>query len=125
MKATMVGALIAVSITAAGAQEYPTDAGRFLPECKAYLNDTTGTSGTAIQGFCGGMVVGMASIAQPLFAPGQSRGTNRCLAIPENVTNRQLIEAVVRYIESRPQRWGEQFRVLAVQALFDAWPCNS
>jgi hypothetical protein len=44
--------------------------------------------------------------------------------MPENVSNRQLIETVVRYIEARPQRMQEQFRVLAVQALFDAWPCQ-
>jgi hypothetical protein len=44
--------------------------------------------------------------------------------IPENVTNRQLVEAVVHYIEARPQRWNEQFRVLVIQALFDGWPCK-
>ena len=121
MKAIICGALMALSVTAASGQENPANAGRFLPECKAYLNNT---SGTALQGFCGGMVVGIALIAQPLFGPGQARGTGRCMDIPENVTNGQLIETVVRYIEARPQRWAEQFRVLAIQALFDGWPCK-
>lgn len=121
MKAIVVGVLMALSVTAANGQENLANAGRFLPECKAYLNNT---SGTALQGFCGGMVVGMALLAQPLFAPAQVRGTERCMDIPENVTNRQLIETVVRYIEARPQRWGEQFRVLIIQALFDGWPCR-
>jgi hypothetical protein len=114
-------------VATAHAQEHPANAGRFLPECKAFLNNNasgTPTSGTVLQGFCGGMVVGIVLMAQPLFAPGQSRGAERCMDIPENVTNRQLVEAVVRYIEARPQRWNEQFRVLAIQALFDGFPCK-
>jgi hypothetical protein len=121
LRAAIMCGVLALAISTANAQENPANAGRFLPECKAYLDNT---SGTALQGFCGGMDVGMALIAQPLFAPGQARGTERCIDIPENVTNRQLIEAVVRYIEARPQRWGEQFRVLVIQALFDGWPCR-
>jgi hypothetical protein len=117
----LLGALTALTVTTANAAENAANAGRFLPECKAYLDNPSGTS---LQGFCGGMVVGIALIAGPLFAPGQSRDTERCMDIPEGITNRQLIETVVRYIEARPQRWGEQFRVLTIQALFDAWPCK-
>ncbi len=63
-------------------------------------------------------------MAQPLFAPGQSRGAERCVDIPESTTNRQFVQVVVRYIEAQPKRMNEQFRVLAVEALFDAWPCK-
>ncbi len=34
------------------------------------------------------------------------------------------MQVVVRYIEAQPKRMNEQFRVLAVEALFDAWPCK-
>jgi len=77
MKSILLGALMALTITTVHGAENAANAGRFLPECKAFLdNNTSGipTSGTALQGFCGGMVVGIALIAQPLFAPGQSRG---------------------------------------------------
>jgi hypothetical protein len=121
MQLMLVGvALLALTVTKANAAD-SSSAGSMLPHCKASLDYPPGTF---IQGFCAGMVVGVAALAQPLFAPGQSRATERCVSIPENVSNRQLIQAVVRYIEARPQRINEQFRVLATEALFDAWPCQ-
>jgi hypothetical protein len=92
-----------------------------LPYCKASLGDSTGTF---IQGFCAGIVVGVAALAQPLFAPGQLRATERCVDIPKNMRSGQLIQAVVSYIEARPQRKSEQFTVMTLEALFDAWPCR-
>jgi hypothetical protein len=121
MRLMLLGTLTALAITGANAAEDPASAGYMLPHCKASLHYPPGTF---IEGYCAGIVVGMVAVAQPLFAPGQSRAAERCVDIPENVSNRQLVEAVVRYIEARPQRMQEQFRVLAVQALFDTWPCK-
>ena len=121
MRLMLLGALMALTVMPVHAAEDAASAGYMLPHCKASLDYP---SGTFIQGFCAGVVVGMAAIAQPLFAPGQSRVDKRCLDIPETISNRQLVEAVVRYIEARPQRMEEQFRVLAVQGLFDTWPCK-
>jgi Ssp1 endopeptidase immunity protein Rap1a len=130
MKLMLLGMLMALAITPANAAEDtpanaaedPTTAGYMLPHCKASLQYPPGTF---IEGFCAGIVVGMVAVAQPLFAPKQSRAAERCVDIPKNVSSRQLVEAVVRYIEARPQRMPEQFQVLAVQALFDTWPCNN
>jgi hypothetical protein len=122
MRLMLLGALATLAITPANAAEDAASAAYMLPHCKASLNYPPGTF---IEGYCAGIVVGMVAVAQPLFAPGQSRASERCVDIPENVTNRQLVEAVVRYIEARPQRMQERFRVLAVQALFDTWPCKN
>jgi hypothetical protein len=117
-----LGTLTALAIAAAHAAEDAASAGYMLPHCKASLHYPPGTF---IEGYCAGIVVGMVAVAQPLFAPGQSRAAERCLDIPGTVSNSQLVEAVVSYIEARPQRMQEQFRVLAVQALFDTWPCKN
>jgi hypothetical protein len=122
MRLMLLGALTALAITAANAAEDAASAGYMLPHCKASLNYPPGTF---IEGYCAGIVVGMVAVAQPLFAPGQSRAAERCLDVPGNVSNSQLVEAVVSYIEARPQRMQEQFKVLAVQALFDTWPCKN
>jgi Rap1a immunity proteins len=48
----------------------------------------------------------------------------RCAHIPEEATLEQIIQAVVRYIGARPNRLHEPFRLLALEALADAWPCR-
>ena len=119
MQAVLLGTLVALVVMQARAAENMASAGSMLPHCKASLGD----SSTFIQGFCAGIVVGMAALAQPLFAPGQSRAAELCVNIPESTSNGQLIQAMVRYIEARPQRMNEQFSVLALEARYDAWPC--
>jgi hypothetical protein len=121
MKAIICGALMALTIMPVHAAENAASAGYMLPPCKASLDYPPGTF---IQGFCAGIVVGVAAMVQPLFAPGQSRAAERCVDIPESTTNRQFVQVVVRYIEAQPNRLNEQFRVLVVEALFDAWPCK-
>jgi hypothetical protein len=121
MRAVLLGTLVALLLTQARADENVASAGSMLPYCKTSLRDTTGTF---IEGFCAGIVVGVAALAQPLFAPGQSRATERCVHIPKSMSSGQLIQAVVSYIEARPQRKNEQFTVMTLEALFDAWPCR-
>ena len=42
---------------------------------------------------------------------------------PANVTNFQMVRVVVKYIDDRPERQHENFKVLAIEALGAAWPC--
>jgi len=121
MRAVLLGTLVALLVIQARAAENVGSAGSMLPYCKASLSNS---AGTFIQGFCAGIVVGVAALAQPLFAPGQSRGTERCADIPKSMSTGQLIQAVVSYIEARPQRKNEQFTIMTLEALFDAWPCR-
>lgn len=121
MQAVLLGTFLALLLTQARADENVASAGSMLPYCKASVRDSTGTF---IEGFCAGIVVGVAALAQPLFGPGQLRATERCVDIPKSMRSGQLIQAVVSYIEARPQRKNEQFTVMTLEALFDAWPCR-
>jgi hypothetical protein len=42
---------------------------------------------------------------------------------PREVTLGQIVRVVVQYIDSRPARMHEDFRVLAFEAMKAAWPC--
>ena len=42
-----------------------------------------------------------------------------------SVTNGQMIRVVVKYIDDRPERQQEYFKVLALEAFRAAWPCKN
>jgi Rap1a immunity proteins len=43
---------------------------------------------------------------------------------PDNVDNLQRVRTIVTYIDARPERKNEDFRLLANEALAKAWPCK-
>ena len=43
---------------------------------------------------------------------------------PDNVDNLQRVRTIVSYIEARPERKNEDFRLLANEAMAKAWPCK-
>ena len=43
---------------------------------------------------------------------------------PDNTDNLQRVRAIVSYIEARPGRKNEDFRLLANEAMAKAWPCK-
>lgn len=43
---------------------------------------------------------------------------------PEATSNLQRVQAIVTYIEARPQRQEEDFRLLANEAMVKTWPCK-
>ena len=44
---------------------------------------------------------------------------------PAGAIIKQRIQVIIAYIEARPQRMHEDFRVLAVEAMQRAWPCKN
>jgi hypothetical protein len=99
---------LALTVTAASAEEEMLSANYWLPRCKAFVS---GSARELLgQGICAGRVEGL--------------GFASCPQIPDSVTRQQIVLVVVRYIEARPQRMHESFLVLAAQALRDAWPCR-
>jgi hypothetical protein len=68
-------------------------------------------------------------ISTPAFSGlGKSRALKEhwtCLDIPSGVTVGQMIKVVVQYIEAQPKRLHEDFTALAMEAMFDAWPCEN
>ena len=43
---------------------------------------------------------------------------------PDNTDNLQRVRTIVSYIEARPDRKKEDFRLLANEAMAKAWPCR-
>ena len=127
-------AIMALTLTTAGAAETDAQsANSMLPDCKAAIEGDRSGNGFG-RGFCVGTVLGLASMAQnsnvnvtAFSGEGQNRWFDerwRCVKIPDTVTQGQIVGIVVLYIEARPSRIYEPFRSLALEALFDAWPCQ-
>jgi hypothetical protein len=99
------------------AQTEDHSANYFLPSCRDFV-DGHYAKNPLLQGQCIGMIEALAT-----FAADQPFQTSRSCP-PEKATIRQLTTVVVRWIEQRPQRWHENFKVLVLLALHDAWPCS-
>lgn len=80
--------------------------------CRPFVAGTpSGSLGSAFQkGVCVGTVDTIVETAQPV-------------CIPKGATTMQAVRIVVKYIDDRPARMHENFRVLAREALTEAWPC--
>jgi hypothetical protein len=113
--AALVLALLAAVLLSqdADAQSDTVSANYLLPRCKAFLaNEYVTLSATFEQGRCTGLVEGLKYVDSRSCAP-------------KGVTLGQTVRVVVAYIERRPQRMHENFKELALEALREAWPCNS
>src|SRR5262245_24460595 len=113
-----LAALIALSTSAASADENPYSANSMLPACMAVLAISSGNPAAGIDpvemGRCIGMIEGVALLANyGVFCP------------PAGATIKQRIQVIIAYIEARPQRMHEDFGVLAVEAMQKAWPCKN
>ena len=49
----------------------------------------------------------------------------KLFCVPDNTDNLQRVRTIVSYIEARPERKNEDFRLLANEAMAKAWPCKS
>ena len=116
MKA-IVGALIALTVTAASATEQDTNSANYmLPGCRVSAGLVAFTAANAyIAGLCLGSVLGIADmLSLPPSCP-------MCIKIPEGVTQGQAVMVVLKYIEAQPQNMQERFTRLAAQALLRTW----
>ena len=121
MRATVWAALI-VSASEAAAQlpHGDTSANAIFRGCKALVEgQTTNPQLYGLGNFCGGIVIGLASVGQDLSRP----EWQSCAPATSNV--QQLARVVVDYIGARPDRMREDFRRLTLEAFHDAWPCKS
>ena len=115
-----VAAAVFLSASAASAVEDATlkadlPAVSMLPACKAFIADDSPRDIYVLfeAGRCIGLIQGLA------YAP-QLVG----VCPPAEVTYAQRARVAVTYIEARPERMHEDFRVLAVEAMKIAWPCK-
>jgi hypothetical protein len=109
------GALMALGMaTAEGAQSFHS-ADAMLPGSKLLVAGAMGKdlSEAYDVGFCAGTVSAIVSL---------TRGYDMCPS--SSVTQGQILQVVIRYVEARPQRVHEEFGPLAIEALRDGWPCK-
>jgi hypothetical protein len=96
------------------AAEDPRSAGFMLPHCKAGLDPNTRD---AIGGGCIGIVGTLSFVSHVL-----DEGLKFCQ--PNAVSPEQLLGKVIDFIETHPERMQEDFRLLALTAMHEAWPCR-
>ncbi len=82
----------------------------YLSGCKDFL------AGKA--DFFGGRCVGAIEVLDALNLD------TKTFCPPEGTSNLQRVQAVVAYIDARPERKNEDFRLLANEAMAKAWPCK-
>ena len=101
---------------AALAQSSDVDSGTFfLRVCKGLLDEHPRAT------FEGGLCAGAAEMLRHV---GRYLRPELAWCIPKGVTTREVIQVVVKFLESRPQRLHEMYFLLSADALRSAWPCN-
>ena len=111
-----VAAAVFLSASAASAVEDATlSADRMLPACTDFIRENApgDVDGVFAAGRCIGLMQGL-GFASRLFG----------VCPPDEVTLSQRARVAVTYVEARPERMHEDFRVLAVEAMQKAWPCK-
>jgi hypothetical protein len=83
-----------------------------MPGCRQ-LSETTAK--TAVEGWCFGSI-DMLRVVGPYL--------KFAICVPPEATGGQVVRVVVQYIDCRPARLHEDFRLLATEALRAAWPCK-
>jgi hypothetical protein len=88
---------------------------RMLPACTAFIADKAPSEIDEVfhAGRCIGLMQGL-GYASRLFG----------VCPPDEVTLAEKARVAVTYVEARPERMSEDFRVLAVEAMQKAWPCK-
>jgi hypothetical protein len=83
----------------------------YLPGCKDFI---AGQSN-----FLGGRCVGAIEVLDALS------NDTKAFCAPETTNNLERVRIIVTYIEARPERIKEDFRLLANEAMAKAWPCKN
>jgi hypothetical protein len=117
--AIMAGALMALSITTAGAQINSLSANAILPGCAEFAAMSKYPDHPVQAGTCLGIVTTLILILQS-----ETEGPF-CIEFPRGATFMLAVQVVIGYVQAQPKRMHELFAVLAHEALLDAWPCTS
>jgi hypothetical protein len=118
--------LIAVAAAAmlnrglAVAEPDQTSASYWMPACRDaassnFYGDSSGEPETVHvfkMGYCAGVINGIIYMKKSIG-----------VCQPNGVSAQEATHVVVQYIDKRPERMNENFKLLAVEALQAAWPC--
>src|SRR5262249_22473779 len=116
MRKIICGALMSLSVTAAGAQQAPSSdvvprvrsANFILQHCKNSISDGKGDRDPFFEGVCTGIVIATSHIAQnadisadAFSGPGKSRALKEhwtCIELPTGVTTQQVRKVIIKYL---------------------------
>jgi hypothetical protein len=119
MRAIAFGLLAAVlAVEGAEAQTDTESANHLLPGCQMYLREQGVVRSPFEVAMCLGLIDGLTFVTET-FARFLPASISSCP--PRGVTKQQQVRVVVAYIERRPERMHEPFKILALQALHEAW----
>jgi hypothetical protein len=107
------GIVVVAALMLSGGAGFAADAdsaNTVMPGCREFINDKS-TAKPFEQGRCTGLINGLAYLYDESCRPSA-------------VTRGQIVRVVVQYIDARPARMHEDFRVLAMEAIKTAWPCQ-
>jgi Rap1a immunity proteins len=125
MRALIIGIATALVLAnSALAQEQDKfSANSMLPYCRAAVNNQAPalTSDAIMQGMCVGIVDAIDFMMSEF--PPDEKDFSSCL--PTDVTLKQAVQAVIAYIDARPEQMNENFKKLAIEAIHEAWPCGT
>ncbi len=116
MTITRLGFAVALALLGLNAQAAPQATARvftadfYLGGCKDFI---AGKSN-----FFAGRCVGAVEVLDALNA------YTKLFCAPDNTDNLQRVRTIVSYIDARPERKNEDFRLLANEAMAKAWPCK-
>jgi Rap1a immunity proteins len=123
MKMLFVGALTALTVATASAQDAKS-ANDVLPYCKLSSEKTLNSDSHAryLSGWCRGAIKGLIAGARrtPNFKP------FLCLDVPKKaLAEGQPLKVVVTYADRHPGELTQPFVQVAARALHEAWPCSA
>jgi hypothetical protein len=118
----LAAACIAILPVTGHAQPKPFSANEVMKGCRAITAKSEDNKLWFLRGFCMGTVSTLAGAATALERA--AKGTTGVCIPAGEVTVSQQVRVVVAYIDARPKRLHEDFRVLALEALKDARPCK-
>ena len=120
----LAAAYIAMLSVTGHAQPTPFNANDVMKGCRAVIAKTKSEDAALwfLRGICMGTVSTLAGAATAFESA--AKGTIGVCIPAGTVSVNQQVRVVVRYIDARPNRLREDFRVLALEALKDAWPCQ-
>jgi hypothetical protein len=88
-----------------------------LPHCRALVDDDQAT--TPESGLCAGV------ISTVFWSQGFAREHVKFCAPKRAITRAQTRQVVVRYLENHPEKLHLDIRLLALEAMREAWPCKA
>jgi len=113
MRLTYAMAAMCIWTSVAWAEEDRSSGTLYAPHCKSLLS---APKNTFMEGMCLGMLQGFAGVGRGL--PAAIR-----FCQPQDNPYKDLLGAVVRFLDAHPERLNEKFGVLALAALREAYPC--